>query len=70
MWQTKYAAAVPKNLGLGLNFWPCSAISSLGVRSPWNVLSNSGAAITVGPFLFCNYFSNFMHCKPRIYEIS
>jgi hypothetical protein len=20
----KYAAAVPKNLGLGLNFWPCS----------------------------------------------
>ena len=24
MWQTKYAAAIPKNLGLGLNFWPCS----------------------------------------------
>ena len=24
MWQTKYASAVPKNLGLGLNFWPCS----------------------------------------------
>ena len=23
MWQTKYASAVPKNLGLGLNFWPC-----------------------------------------------
>ena len=24
MWQTKYASAVPKNLGLGSNFWPCS----------------------------------------------
>ena len=24
MWQTKYASAVPKNLGLGLNFRPCS----------------------------------------------
>ena len=24
MWQTKYAAAIPKNLGLGLNFRPCS----------------------------------------------
>ena len=24
MWQTKYALAVPKNLGLGLNFRPCS----------------------------------------------
>ena len=24
MWQTKYASAVPKSLGVGLNFWPCS----------------------------------------------
>ena len=24
MWQTKYASAIPKNLGLGLNFRPCS----------------------------------------------
>ena len=24
MWQTKYASAVPKNLGLGFDFWPCS----------------------------------------------
>ena len=23
MWQTKYASAVQKNLGLGLNFRPC-----------------------------------------------
>ena len=36
MWQTKYASAVPKNLGLGLNFRPAvKAISCLGVRSPW-----------------------------------
>ena len=24
MWQTIYASAVPKNLGLGVDFWPCS----------------------------------------------
>ena len=23
MWQTKYASAVPKNLGVRVNFWPC-----------------------------------------------
>ena len=35
MWQTKYA--VPKNLGLVVNFWPAvKAISSLGVLSPWH----------------------------------
>ena len=36
MWQTKYASAVPKNLGLGLLLGRAvKAISSLGVRSPW-----------------------------------
>jgi hypothetical protein len=41
MWQTKYALAVPKNLGLGLNFFvrAVKAISSLGVRNPWWVPS-------------------------------
>ena len=35
MWQTKYALAEPKNLGLGLNFRRAvKEISSLGVRSP------------------------------------
>ena len=34
MRQTKYALAVPKNLGLGFDFRP-RAISSPGVRSPW-----------------------------------
>ena len=36
MWQTKYASAVPKNLGVGVNFGcAVKAISSLGVRSSW-----------------------------------
>ena len=42
MWQTKYASAVPKNLGVGVDFRPCSegdfltAVRKLlGVRSPW-----------------------------------
>ena len=35
MWQTKYALAVPKHLGLGFDFRPRSeAISSLGLHSP------------------------------------
>jgi hypothetical protein len=24
MWQTKYATAVPNNLRVGFDFWPCS----------------------------------------------
>ena len=37
MWQTKYALAVPKNLGVVVKFWPAEkAISSLGVHSPWH----------------------------------
>jgi hypothetical protein len=33
MWQTKYASAVLKNLGVGVNFGRAvKAISSLGVR--------------------------------------
>ena len=36
MWQTKYPLAVPKNLGVGVNFGcAVKAISSLDVRSPW-----------------------------------
>ena len=39
MWQTKYASAVPKNLGLGLIFGRAvKAICSLGVCSPCNYL--------------------------------
>ena len=36
MWQTKYASAVSKNLGVGVNFRPCSEDYFLSdVRSPW-----------------------------------
>ena len=41
MWQIKYASAVPKNLGVGVNFRPCSAVKaifSLDVRSPWYLI--------------------------------
>ena len=35
MWQTKYASAVPKNLGVGVDFGRAvKALSSPGVRSP------------------------------------
>ena len=35
MWQTKYGSAVPKNLGVGVNFRNAvKTIFSLGVRSP------------------------------------
>ena len=37
MWQTKYASAIPKNLGVGVNFGRAvKVISSPGVRSPWH----------------------------------
>jgi hypothetical protein len=40
MRQTKYASAVPKNLGLGFDFWlAVRAITSPGVLSPWVCLS-------------------------------
>jgi hypothetical protein len=32
MWQTKYAAAIPKNLGVGVNFRPCSECYFLSGR--------------------------------------
>ena len=35
MWQSKYASAVPKNLGVGVDFGPCVEEDFLtGVRSP------------------------------------
>ena len=50
MCHTKYASAVPKNLGVGVDFWPCSAvkaISSPGVRSPWWKLFKGGHYSTI-----------------------
>ena len=45
MWQTKYASAVLKNLGLGVK-----AISSMGVRSPWfeHILVQSKSTTSYG----------------------
>ena len=40
MWQTKYALAVPKNLGVGVNFRASvKAISALGICSLWQYVS-------------------------------
>ena len=46
MWQTKYASAVPIDLGLEFDFRPffgraVKAISPPGVRSPWVLVSTS-----------------------------
>ena len=38
MWQTKYASAVPKNLGVGLNFQSCSEGFFFSGR-PWSTFS-------------------------------
>ena len=45
MWQTEHASAVPKNLGVGVNFRAEKTISSLGVRSPW---LKTSVALTFG----------------------
>ena len=37
MWQTKYALAIPKNLGVGVNFRQCSEYYFLSGR-PYSVL--------------------------------
>ena len=34
MWQTKYASAETKNLGVGVDFWPFSEGDFQGVYSP------------------------------------
>ena len=35
MWQTKYSLAIPKNLGVGVDFWQCSECD---FRSPFTEL--------------------------------
>ena len=67
MWQTKYASAVPKNLGLGLNSRRAvKAISSLGVHSLWillfkkdqNLLQSKVTPLAVTPLKGCK-LANF-----------
>ena len=38
MWQTKYALAVPKNLGVGVDFWPFSEDDFLSGRPSTKVV--------------------------------
>ena len=48
MWQTKYASAVPKNLGVGVDFRRAvKAISSPGIRSPWQNLKEANIQPTM-----------------------
>ena len=50
MWQIKYASAVPKNLGVGVDFRPCSEDNLLTGR-PLSVIASSkmlGVLIFIG----------------------
>ena len=61
MWQTKYAAAIPKNLGLGLNFRPCSEHYFLS-GSPQSVMQKL-ISRNFPNFLWCNVTTC---CKPEM----
>ena len=37
MWETKYASAIPKNLGLGVDFRPYSSEGYFLSGRPWSV---------------------------------
>ena len=49
MWQTKYTSTIPKDLGVGVNFWQCSEDYFLSGRPQSMVLV---AIITQ----LCTYF--------------
>ena len=57
MWQTKYASAVPKNLGLELNFRPCSEGYFLYGR-PKSVAAVMSDAKNVTPVCFTTNVSS------------
>ena len=67
MWQTKYAAHIPKNLGLGLNFRPCSEGYFLSGR-PQSVLTTdfseknprSATVLLYSIFIHCNGVTFFL----------
>ena len=77
MWQTKYALAVPKTWGVGVDFRPCGlkAISSPGVRSPCRKLLISHTTIKITLYAekvmtmhicyseLVNYFANVQCCS-------
>ena len=60
MWQTKYAAAIPKNLGVGVNFRPCSEGYFLSGR-PQSVVHCQGG-YRKDAQTKCNYCFDFKAC--------
>ena len=56
MWQTKYASAVPKNLGLGFDFRLCCAVKAI---SSSGVSSDLHHCLILKRFnIFCRYHYN------------
>ena len=46
LWQTAYALAVPKNLGVAIDFWLCSEGNFLsGLCSPWLAVVEAAAVV-------------------------
>ena len=62
MWQTKYALAVPKNLGFGLNFRPCSEDYFLS-GCPYPVLECKRKGSFINQ-LFIELRTGVYHVKP------
>ena len=59
MWQTKYASAVPKNLGVGVNFRPCSEGYFLSGR-PLSVLLVIGNSFIKQSIWFLDPYNHTM----------
>ena len=53
MWQTKYTSAIPKNLGVGVDFWPCSEDNFFTGRS-YSVPNTKYRPLSLLPQLFKN----------------
>ena len=76
MWQTKYAAATPKNLGLGLNFWPCSEGCSPSGRPQsvlWQVYKNMNAPLVKLLIHFERQTQQrdmYFHCQINVWSLS
>ena len=56
MWQTKYSSVVPKNLGVGVDFWPCSAGDFL-TRHLYSVYSAKASKACSGG-IYCIVFQD------------
>ena len=79
MWQTKYAAVIPKNMGLGLNFRLCSegyllskhGLISESQRCPITSLSSSlGGAFASASAHLSHFFWRFYAKVKKIPRLS